>query len=123
MSSRKKIFEKLDGQTAKKKALSMIGMAKRAGKLAVGEQACEIAIKKKSAYLVIIAQDASQNTAKKFMNSCYFYQIESVLWGTKEEIGNITGGWQTAVTAVTDQGFAKSIVNFINQFRATESGF
>lgn len=49
------------------KALSMIGLATKAGKIASGEFAVESAVRKGKAVLVIIASDASDNTKKSFM--------------------------------------------------------
>lgn len=48
------------------KALSMIGLATKAGKIASGEFAVESAVRKGKAVLVIIASDASDNTKKSF---------------------------------------------------------
>ena len=48
------------------KALSMIGLATKAGKIASGEFAVESAVRKGKAVLVISASDASDNTKKSF---------------------------------------------------------
>ena len=46
------------------KILSMLGLAKKAGKLAGGEFSVEKAVKSGRAAVVIVAADASQNTHK-----------------------------------------------------------
>ena len=51
--------------------LRMIGIAAKAGKVVSGEFMTENAVKSKEAYLVIIAQDVSNNTRKKFGNMCH----------------------------------------------------
>lgn len=48
------------------KALSMISLATKAGKVASGEFCTEKEVKSGRAYLVIVAGDASDNTKKKF---------------------------------------------------------
>ena len=48
---------------------SMLGLAMKAGKVVSGEFAVDKSIKDGSAWLVIIASDASDNTTKKFSNS------------------------------------------------------
>ena len=68
------------------KALSMIGLATKAGKVASGEFCTEKEVKSGRAYLVIVADDASDNTKKKFQNMCDFYQ------GMPGISGNITRG-------------------------------
>ena len=49
-----------------RKELSLIGLAAKAGKVVSGEFATEKAVKGRTAYLVLIAEDASENTRKKF---------------------------------------------------------
>ena len=46
--------------------ISLVGLAAKAGKVVSGEFATEKAVKTQKAFLVIIAQDASENTRKKF---------------------------------------------------------
>ena len=50
------------------KALSMLSLATKAGKTVTGEFSTEKAVKEGKAYLVVVAQDASDNTKKKFKN-------------------------------------------------------
>ena len=57
------------------KALSMLGLAARAGRIVSGEFTVEKEVKSGRAYLVLIAEDASENTRKKFQNMCEFYEI------------------------------------------------
>lgn len=48
------------------KALSMLGLAARAGRIVSGEFTVEKEVKSGRAYLVLIAEDASENTRKNF---------------------------------------------------------
>ena len=52
--------------------LSYVGLATRSGKCVVGEFSVEKAIKSRKALLVIVADDASDNTKKNFNDSCTF---------------------------------------------------
>ena len=45
-----------------RKELSLLGLAMKAGKVVSGEFATEKAVKGKTAFLVLIAEDASENT-------------------------------------------------------------
>ena len=66
------------------KALSMIGLATKAGKVASGEFCTEKEVKSGRAYLVIVADDASDNTKKKFQNMCDFYQVPIYFYKDKD---------------------------------------
>ena len=57
------------------RALSMLSIAAKAGKVQSGGFLTEKAIQEGVAYFVIIAEDASGNTQKKFMDKCKYYEI------------------------------------------------
>ncbi len=92
------------------KALSMMSMAAKAGKVASGEFSVEKAVKEGKAKLVIISEEASNNTVKKFSNMCFFYKVPMYIYGTKESLGHNIGREARASVAILDEGFAKSIV-------------
>lgn len=91
------------------KVFSMIGLATKAGKTASGEFSVEKSVKSGCAYLVIVAEDASDNTKKKFRNMCEFYQVPVFFYGIKEELGHAMGKEQRSSMAVLDEGFANAV--------------
>jgi len=95
------------------KVLSLLGLCKKAGRLASGSFAAEKAVKEGKAQLVIIAEDASENTKKLFLDKCGYRSVPVVLYGTKDEIGKVTGASERACIAVLDSGFAGSIIRQI----------
>ncbi len=97
------------------KALQMLGMAMKAGRVKSGEFMTENCVKDGSARLVIVASDASNNTRKQFLNMCDFYGVPIVLYGTKEVLGHCIGKEFRASLAVTDEGFAVKILEIIDQ--------
>lgn len=100
---------------ADKKVLSMFGLAARAGRIASGEFQTETAVKSGTAYLVVVAGDASENTKKLFQDKCSFYKVPVVTMGTKEELGHAIGKEYRASLAVLDAGFAEAVMKKINQ--------
>ena len=61
-----------------KKILSLLGLAARGRNLTGGENQVLDAIRTGTARLVIIAENASDNTKKKFTDKCEFYDIKVV---------------------------------------------
>lgn len=86
-----------------------VSLAKRAGKVSSGEDAVKESIRGGSAALVILAQDAGANTTKSITDSCAYYNVKCLSFGTKEELGHAIGNSFNAVIAIRDAGFAKSI--------------
>ena len=105
----------------KNKVLSLAGLAARAGKIASGEFPVEKAVKAGKGHLVVVAADASDNTKKKFSDSCRYYRIPYVEFGDKEMLGSAIGKQFRASLAVTDTGFAKSLGKKLN-LEVTEHG-
>ncbi|MFQ9800024.1 MAG: L7Ae/L30e/S12e/Gadd45 family ribosomal protein [Clostridia bacterium] len=52
--------------------LSLLGLCYKAGRLAAGEVRCETAVRSGDAKLVLVTEDASKNTKKKFTNRCAY---------------------------------------------------
>ena len=92
-----------------RKIYSLLGLCQRAGKLISGEVGSQQAIQKGNAKLLLLAEDASANTKKKFHNSAAFYEIPIIEFGTKAELGRAIGEEIRAVLAVTESGFANKL--------------
>ena len=73
------------------KILSLIGLATKAGKTVSGEFSTEKSVKTGNGFLVVAAEDASENTKKKFRNMCSFYQVPIYFHGDKESLGRAMG--------------------------------
>ncbi len=95
------------------KASSYIGFAMKSGKLVSGEFSVEKAVKEGKAQVVIIAEDASENTKKGLKNMCDYYGVKSVELKSKEELGHIIGKEYRACAAINDRGLADALIRSI----------
>lgn len=89
--------------------LTHLGLALRAGRLAVGEEPVYEALARRRAHAVFLAADAAQNTRDKLkrrLDGAPLYPIPA----TKAELGHALGRATCAFAAVTDPGFAKSLI-------------
>jgi ribosomal protein L7Ae-like RNA K-turn-binding protein len=89
-----------------KKVFSYIGLATKAGNLASGEFMTEKAVKERKAKLVIVAEDASDNTKKMFTNMCTYYKVPIYFFGEKTKLGHAIGKEFRASLALLDKGLA-----------------
>ncbi len=105
---------------SRSKAISMISLGMRAGKVRGGEFASEEAVKNGKAFLLIIAEDASANTKKKFENMCAWYEVPALTYGSKESLGRAIGKDPRATLAVYDEGFAKAIAENIRSEQGSQ---
>lgn len=91
------------------KVYSLISLSMRAGKVKSGEFATLEAIRGKTAQLVIISRDASDNTAKQFLDKCRFYNVPIAFFGDKESLGHAIGKGVRTSLAITDKGLSESL--------------
>ena len=103
----------------KKRILSMLALARKAGKTITGEDGCHGAIRTGTAKLVILAKDCSDNTRKKFRDKTKFYDVPIIEHFTKDEISQHTGLHNRAAIAVTDANFAAKINELTNALVST----
>lgn len=92
------------------KLLNLIGLAKKAGKLEVGEEPVGAAARSKHARLILIASDAADNTRRRALHfgeagECICLEIPP----TKEDLGRALGRTSCALLALTDIGFAEAV--------------
>lgn len=95
------------------KILSLLGLATRAAAVVSGGFMTEKAVKSGRAKLVIVSDDASDNTKKAFRNMCSFYHVPLFFHSTKEGLGHAMGKETRASLAVTDDGFAKNLIGHL----------
>jgi len=100
---------------------TFLGLATKAGKLLSGDETCERALKSGKVYLVIVSEDASDNTKKKFKDMCSYRDIGIRYFGEKELLGKFTGKKIRSVIAIAERGFAEHLKEMIDN-RGIEHG-
>lgn len=91
------------------KVYSLLGLAMKGGRLVSGEYQTEEAVKKKKAKLVIVSEDASDNTKKLFHDKCFFYEVPIYEYGKKEDLGRAIGKDLRSSLAICDDGLATAV--------------
>lgn len=91
--------------------LHLLGLARKAGRLELGEEPVGAVCRARQAKLVLLAADAASNTYRR---AAHFGEAGNVLWlelpFTKAELGLALGRGSCAMLALTDVGFASSLV-------------
>ncbi len=91
---------------------SNIGLCRKAGKLIIGAAEVKEGIISKKIKIVLLASDASENTASMIERNAQAQNIPFIkLPVDKAELGHAIGMKDVAVIGITDSGFAKSFSN------------
>ncbi len=93
------------------KFLSLLGMARRSGKLSLGHDAAVSSIVKNKACLCVISSEGSERLKNEMCHACSFEgkNIPVLITDYKTaELSNAVGS-KAAVMTVDDEGFAKAL--------------
>ena len=93
-----------------KQLLFSVGLAKKAGKVISGTDSVCDEIRKNKIFLVLCADDVSENTKKKISDCCKYYQIKLRFCEiSKETLGKTIGKSFSACVGVTDKNLSELI--------------
>lgn len=99
-----------------KRALGMLGLAMKAGKVVIGTEQVIAFLKKERLKLVLLSGNASEGTKKKISFKCEFYKTRILeLTVNTDEVGRLLGKtYAPAVVGITDENFSNAIINHLS---------
>ena len=101
------------------RALNYLSLARKAGKAELGEEPVGAAARAGKAYLIVVAQDASDHTwrrAKSFAAGTEQQVLR--LKETKDDLGQSIGRQSLAIAAITDASLALAMVKALEPSEA-----
>lgn len=98
------------------KVLSMLGLARRAGKLSMGHDMAQQAIINKKAKLLLFCSDVSPRLIKEFETTVEKHRINIEIIKTDFTLNEIHFGigYKAGVFTVDDENFSKRIIELLN---------
>lgn len=101
-----------------KKILSMFSLCQRAGFMISGEISVEKSVQSGEALIVIVPEDASENTKEKFENKAKHYNINFYIFSDKQTLSHAIGKDNRSVFAITSENFSRRIVELLEKVDA-----
>lgn len=92
-----------------KKFLTMLGFAQKSGNLMSGENTVEMFIPRRKISLVIIAEDASDNTKEKFIKLSTRFSVPYIVYGDRESLSHAIGKYNRAVYGISNKKFSREL--------------
>lgn len=89
--------------------------------IADGGFSAEKAVRSGKARMVVLAEDASDNTKKQFQDICSYRKIPVIVYADKDRLGHAVGKELRSVIAVLDGGFAAAIEKKVRELKQTEA--
>ena len=96
------------------KICGLIGLARRAGKLTFGTEACKQELENKKIKVIIIATDASERTKMEFKNICSKKNVPVFEILDINELSKSIGQNNKAVIGIKDANFSNEIIKIVN---------
>ena len=103
------------------RAMNYLSLARKAGKAELGEEPVGAAARAGKAYLIVVAQDASDHTwrrAKSFAAGTEQQVLR--LKETKDDLGQSIGRQSLAIAAITDAALALAMVKAMEPSEAAQ---
>ena len=97
----------------KNKILTLIGFAKKSGKVFSGEETTLEKIKSRKAKIVFIASDAAENTSKRLRDKANYRGIVICEIFSRDELGKAIGQQDRVSICINDKGFAEAIMELL----------
>ncbi len=97
------------------KLLSLLGFAQKAGKLATGDETCELYLKRKKVKLILLATDAAENTLEKWKWAGKGNNVPVYAIADRETLSHAIGKANRTVVAVLDSGFARQMEKLMRE--------
>lgn len=89
--------------------MHMLGLAERAHAVRSGALACEQAMRKGQARLIVLAEDAADEVKLAFATRAHSRGIKIITVPSKTELGNAIGKSPRAALIITEAGFAQRL--------------
>jgi len=93
--------------------LGYLGLARRAGKLSIGHDAALLSVRKGTAHLVLLTEDASPRHQRE-LDAAGFRDRTAVIPYNMNETGVATGK-KSCIYALEDEGFARAVLNTLSK--------
>lgn len=102
------------------KILSYMGFAAKARKLVTGYNTCIYMMEKRKIRLLILTEDLAENSVKKMVSAAEQHRVSYRIFGSKEQLSQITGNVEKGIFGITDDNFAKVISDGIDYIQSVK---
>jgi ribosomal protein L7Ae-like RNA K-turn-binding protein len=98
------------GADRAQRVLQLVGLARRAGYVAVGTRAVREAASRGEICVAVVARDATDNARKRLHSLSDRSDIEVIEFGTRGSLGRAVGREEAVVVGIGDRGLGRRIV-------------
>ncbi|MBC8385308.1 MAG: ribosomal L7Ae/L30e/S12e/Gadd45 family protein [Candidatus Cloacimonetes bacterium] len=106
-------IKKEEQEIKQQKAMNLLHLAMKAGKLQQGFDACERSCNRNFSSLLIMAEDVSERTKKRIIELGKKTNTKTVEFGSLDFFGNAFNKRNIGIISVDDPNFTKGILKWI----------
>jgi ribosomal protein L7Ae-like RNA K-turn-binding protein len=93
--------------------LSLLGLARRAGDLLIGESLCVEGVRSKKISLLLIASDLNETTQNRMKTLCESESVTYKVFSDKEALSKAIGKSNYGLIGITNKKFSRAIIEKI----------
>ncbi len=102
------------------KFYNMLGFAMKSGNIVSGEHTCEMNLPTRKISLLIIAEDASENTRERFEFLAEKNNCKYIIFDKKENLSKAIGKYNRNVYGITNKKFSREILRIYEEILKSE---
>ena len=92
----------------------MLGLSVKAGGAVFGEGKAKDSLRAKDSILIIVSEDASENTKEKFRHSSDFYHTPYFEFGDRDSLGKACGRDFAVVISITNESLGRRLIELFS---------
>ncbi len=92
----------------KDKIIALLGLARRANRIVLGETILET-LSKGKIHFIFVANNASEKTKERYLKKCHYYHLNYCLDFSSAELAVAIGRNNVKTIGIIDEGFSKAI--------------
>ncbi|MCR5304007.1 MAG: ribosomal L7Ae/L30e/S12e/Gadd45 family protein [Lachnospiraceae bacterium] len=97
-----------------KKALGLLGIVRKAGKLADGAFLSERSLKAGRSMLILVSEDCTDRTLKEFTGMCESRHVPLIRHFDMDTLGHAIGKSERSVISIEDKGLSEKLIGFLS---------
>lgn len=86
-----------------------MGFAQKSGNLVSGENTVEMYVPRRKISLIVITDDATDNTKEKFISMATRFNVPYIVYGNREDLSHAIGKYNRAVYGISNKKFSREL--------------
>lgn len=100
------------------KFFTMLGFAQKSGNIIMGDDLVESALNKRAISLIIVSEDASDDTKKKYIKLCENLNTKIIIDFSREDLSSSVGKFNRTLIGIKNKKFSRELYSIYEDIKS-----